>query len=107
MIRRLLISYLFQDYETSREASEAAEVIMSMEDATVYTEEVTADNLETAEIITDEMTDQILQTGTVVHLQQQDDNGKIQVIPVMLSLPDLTDANSEVNLATASIMYNT
>lgn len=96
-----------QDYETSREASEAAEVIMNMEDTTVYTEEVTADNLETSEIITDEITDQILQSGTVVHLQQQDDSGKIQVIPVMLSLPDLTDANSEVNLATASIMYNT
>ncbi|XP_046490359.1 uncharacterized protein [Neodiprion pinetum] len=95
-----------QDYETSREASEAAEVIMNMEDGTVYTEEVTAENLESAEIITDEMTDQILQSGTVVHFQQQVDTGKIQVIPVMLSLPDLTDANSEVNLATASIMYN-
>ncbi|XP_012262077.2 uncharacterized protein LOC105689562 [Athalia rosae] len=96
-----------QDYETSREASEAAEVIMSMEDTTVYTEEVTADDMESTEIITDEITNQIFQTGTVVHLEQQDDSGKIQVFPVMLSLPDLTDANSEVNLATASIMYNT
>lgn len=78
-----------------------------MEDTTVYTEEVTAENLESTEIITDEMTNQILQSGTVVHLQQQDDSGKIQVIPVMLSLPDLGDTSSEVNLATASIMYNT
>ncbi|KAK2576140.1 hypothetical protein KPH14_007469 [Odynerus spinipes] len=97
-----------QDYEeTSREASEAAEVIMNMEDTTVYTEEVTADNIESAEIMADEMmTNEILQSGTVVHLQQQDDSGKIQVIPVMLSLPDLSDTNAEVNLATASIMYN-
>ncbi|KAL2719635.1 uncharacterized protein V1478_011097 [Vespula squamosa] len=97
-----------QDYEeTSREASEAAEVIMNMEDTTVYTEEVTADNIESAEIMADEMmTNEILQSGTVVHLQQQDDSGKIQVIPVMLSLPDLSDTNTEVNLATASIMYN-
>ncbi|XP_066584039.1 uncharacterized protein [Prorops nasuta] len=97
-----------QEYEeTSREASEAAEVIMNMEETTVYTEEVTSDNIESAEIMADQMiTSEILQTGTVVHLQQQDDTGKIQVIPVMLSLPDLTDANAEVNLATASIMYN-
>ncbi|XP_063982465.1 uncharacterized protein LOC135165267 [Diachasmimorpha longicaudata] len=97
-----------QEYEeTSREDSEAAEVIMSMEDATVYTEEVTAENIEGAEMITDEiMTSQILQAGTVVHIQQQDDDGKIQVIPVMLSLPDLSEAGAEVNLATASIMYN-
>nr|XP_034189956.1 uncharacterized protein LOC117608637 [Osmia lignaria] len=97
-----------QEYEeTSREASDAAEVIMNMEDTTVYTEEVTADNIEPAEIITDEMmTNEILQSGAVVHLQQEDDSGKIQVIPVMLSLPDLSDANTEVNLATASIMYN-
>ncbi|XP_015126684.1 uncharacterized protein LOC107048155 [Diachasma alloeum] len=97
-----------QEYEeTSREASEAAEVIMSMEDATVYTEEVTAENIEGAEMITDEiMTSQILQTGTVVHIQQQDDDGKIQVIPVMLSLPDLSEGGTEVNLATASIMYD-
>ncbi|KAG7199583.1 hypothetical protein KM043_014189 [Ampulex compressa] len=97
-----------QEYEeTSREASDAAEVIMNMEDTTVYTEEVTADNIESAEIMADEMmTNEILQSGTVVHLQQQDDSGKIQVIPVMLSLPDLSDANTEVNLATASIMYN-
>ncbi|KOC63961.1 Zinc finger protein 497 [Habropoda laboriosa] len=96
-----------QEYEeTSREASDAAEVIMNMED-TVYTEEVAADNIEPAEIMTDEMmTNEILQSGAVVHLQQEDDSGKIQVIPVMLSLPDLSDANTEVNLATASIMYN-
>lgn len=75
---------------------------MNMEDTTVYTEEVTADNIETAEM----MTSQILQSGTVVHLEQQDDTGKIQVIPVMLSLPDLSDSSAEVNLATASIMYN-
>lgn len=94
--------------ENSREASDATEVIMSMEDGTVYTEEVTADNIEGAEMITDEiMTSQILQSGTVVHIQQQDDDGKIQVIPVMLSLPDLTEAGGDVNLATASIMYNT
>lgn len=80
---------------------------MTMEDTTVYTEEVTADNIEPTEIITDDMmANQILQSGTVVHLQQQDESGKIQVIPVMLSLPDLTDSNTEVNLATASIMYN-
>ncbi|XP_076247509.1 uncharacterized protein LOC143187292 isoform X2 [Calliopsis andreniformis] len=97
-----------QEYEeTSREASDAAEVIMNMEDTTVYTEEVTADNIESAEIMADEMmTNEILQSGAVVHLQQEDDSGKIQVIPVMLSLPDLSDANTEVNLATASIMYN-
>ncbi|XP_015180595.1 PREDICTED: uncharacterized protein LOC107068571 [Polistes dominula] len=97
-----------QDYEeTSREASEATEVIMNMEDTTVYTEEVTADNIESAEIMANEMmTNEILQSGTVVHLQQQDDNGKIQVIPVMLSLPDLSDTNTEVNLATASIIYD-
>lgn len=82
---------------------------MNMEDSNVYTEEVTADNMESStEIITNEMmTNNILQSGTaVVHLQQQDNSGKIQVIPVMLSLPDLSDANTEVNLATASIMYN-
>ncbi|XP_076687339.1 uncharacterized protein LOC143378996 [Andrena cerasifolii] len=97
-----------QEYEeTSREASDATEVIMNMEDTTVYTEEVTADNIESAEIMADEMmTNEILQSGAVVHLQQEDDSGKIQVIPVMLSLPDLSDANTEVNLATASIMYN-
>ncbi|XP_076752979.1 uncharacterized protein LOC143424656 isoform X1 [Xylocopa sonorina] len=97
-----------QEYEeTSREASDAADVIMNMEDTTVYTEEVTTDNIEPAEIMSDEiMTNEILQPGTVVHLQQEDDSGKIQVIPVMLSLPDLSDANTEVNLATASIMYN-
>ncbi|XP_076163467.1 uncharacterized protein LOC143144698 [Ptiloglossa arizonensis] len=97
-----------QEYEeTSREASDAAEVIMNMEDTTVYTEEVTADNIEPTEIMADEMmTNEILQSGAVVHLQQEDDSGKIQVIPVMLSLPDLSDANTEVNLATASIMYN-
>ncbi|KOX68056.1 Zinc finger and SCAN domain-containing protein 12 [Melipona quadrifasciata] len=97
-----------QEYEeTSREASDAAEVIMNMEDTTVYTEEVTTDNIEPTEIMTDEiMTNEILQSGAVVHLQQEDDSGKIQVIPVMLSLPDLSDANTEVNLATASIMYN-
>ncbi|XP_011343974.2 uncharacterized protein LOC105283158 isoform X2 [Ooceraea biroi] len=95
--------------ETSREASEATEVIMNMEDPNVYTEEVTADNIEpSAEMMTDEMmTNDILQSGTaVVHLQRQDDSGKIQVIPVVLSLPDLSDANAEVNLDTASIMYN-
>lgn len=89
---------------------------MNMEDPGVYTEEVTADNMEAAEIITEDeiITSDILQsaaaangtTTAVVHLQQQDDSGKIQVIPVMLSLPDLSDANAEVNLATASIMYN-
>ncbi|KAK0181788.1 hypothetical protein PV327_004038 [Microctonus hyperodae] len=96
------------DYEEiSRETSEATEVIMNMEDATVYTEEVTADNIESAEMISAEMmTNQILQTGTVVHIQQQDDDGKIQVIPVMLSLPDLTDSATEINLGTGSIIYN-
>lgn len=77
-----------------------------MEDSNVYTEEVTADSIESnVEIITDEiMTNDILQSGTtaVVHLQE-DDTGKIQVIPVML---DLSDANTEVALPTASIMYN-
>lgn len=106
-----------QEYEeTSREASEATEVIMNMEDPGVYTEEVTADNMEAAEMMTEDeiITSDILQstgaaagtTTAVVHLQQQDDSGKIQVIPVMLSLPDLSDTNTEVNLATASIMYN-
>jgi len=82
---------------------------MNMEDSNVYTEEVTADNIESgAEIMTDEMiTNDILQSGAaVMHLQRDDDPGKIQVIPVMLSLPDLSDAATEVNLATASIMYN-
>lgn len=101
----------FQEYEeTSREASEATEVIMNMEDSTVYTEEVTADNIESGvEIMTDEMmTNDILQSGTaVMHLQRRNNSsGEIQVIPVMLSLPDLSEANTEVNLATASIMYN-
>ncbi|XP_033220556.1 uncharacterized protein LOC117175085 [Belonocnema kinseyi] len=100
-----------QDYEeTSREASDATEVMMSMEDTAVYTEEVTAENAETIEtthIIEDEiMANEILQSGTVVHIEQHDEEGKIQVIPVVLSLPDLTGENSEVNLATASIMYN-
>lgn len=83
---------------------------MNMEDSNVYTEEVTADNMESgAEIMTDEMmTNDILQSGAaVVHLQRcEDDSGKIQVIPLMLSLPDLSDTPTEVNLATASIMYN-
>ncbi|KAL6268870.1 hypothetical protein P5V15_001990 [Pogonomyrmex californicus] len=98
-----------QNYEeTSREASEATEVIMNMEDSNVYTEEVTADNIESGtEIMTDEMmTNDILQSGTAVMHLRNDDSGKIQVIPVMLSLPDLSDANAEVNLETASIMYN-
>ena len=81
-----------------------------MEDATVYTEEVTAENAENIEathIIEDEiMANQILQSGTVVHIEQHDEEGKIQVIPVVLSIPDLAEENSEVNLATASIMYN-
>ncbi|XP_025987555.1 uncharacterized protein LOC105205836 isoform X2 [Solenopsis invicta] len=97
-----------QEYEeSSREASEATEVIMNMEDSNVYTEEVTADNIESgAEIITDEiMTNDILQSGATVMQLQRKNSGEIQVIPVVLSLPDLTDTN-EVNLATASIMYN-
>lgn len=109
MINTKYCSHVLQEYEeTSREASDAAEVIMNMEDTTVYTEEVTADNIESAEMITDELiTSNILQPDiTVVHLQQQDDSGKIQVIPVMLSLSDLSDSTAEVNLATASIMYN-
>lgn len=81
-----------------------------MEDTAVYTEEVTAENIEsieTTQIIEDEMmANQILQSGTVVHIEQQDEEGKIQVIPVVLSLPDLTEENAEVNLATTSIMYN-
>lgn len=78
-----------------------------MEDSNVYTEEVTADNIESgAEIITDEiMTNDILQSGATVMQLQRKNSGEIQVIPVVLSLPDLTDTN-EVNLATASIMYN-
>lgn len=88
---------------------------MNMEDPGVYTEEVTSDNIEAADMITEDeiIAGNILESATaggataaVVHLQQQDDSGKIQVIPVMLSLPDLSDANAEVNLATASIMYN-
>lgn len=84
---------------------------MNMEDSTVYTEEVTADNIESGvEIMTDEMmTNDILQSGTaVMHLQRSNNSsGEIQVIPVIpvLSLPDLPDT-AEVNLATASIMYN-
>ena len=73
-----------------------------MEDTNVYTEEVTAENIIEDDIIASE----ILQAGTVVHLEQQDEEGKFQVIPVVLSLPDLAEENSEVNLATASIMYN-
>lgn len=88
----------------SQNASDAAEVIMSMEDPAVYTEEVTAEPLETSEIDED-LTTQILQNSTVVHVQ--DESGKIQVIPMMLALPDLQDENSEVGLATASIMYST
>ena len=105
-----IVFYLFfKEYEeTSGEASEAAQVIMNIADTTVYTEEVTADNIETSsELITGEMiTSEILQSGTVVHLQQQDETGKIQVIPVMLALPDLSDSTTEVNLATASILYD-
>ncbi|XP_014226069.1 uncharacterized protein LOC106651891 [Trichogramma pretiosum] len=79
-------------------------VVVGFEDATVYTEEVSTVPMET-EIITNDMIDQqILQPGTVVHLQQQDSNGKIQVIPVMLSLPDLGDPG-EVSLTATSIMY--
>ncbi|KYN06478.1 PREDICTED: uncharacterized protein LOC108783042 [Cyphomyrmex costatus] len=97
-----------QDYEeTSREASEATELIMNIEDSNMYTEEVTADSIESsAEIITDEiMTNDILQSGTAVVLQSEDDSGKIQVIPIPVVL-SLADANTEVNLPTASIMYN-
>lgn len=81
---------------------------MNMEDSNVYTEEVTADNIESStEIIANEMmANDILQSGNVVDLQQEINSGKIQVIPVMLSLPDLSDTNAEVNLTTASIMYN-
>lgn len=97
-----------QDYEES--SKDATEVIMNMEDTAVYTEEVTAENIEsieTTQIIEDElMANQLLQSGTVVHIEQQDEEGKIQMIPVVLSLPDLTEENAEVNLATTSIMYN-
>jgi hypothetical protein len=92
--------------DTSQDTNDANGVVMGMEETTVYTEEVTADHIE-PEIITSDIIDEsMLQPGTVVHLQQEDETGKIQVIPVMLSLPDLSDAASEVSLATASIMYN-
>ncbi|XP_008549563.1 uncharacterized protein LOC103572648 isoform X1 [Microplitis demolitor] len=91
-----------QEYdEISEIASDSADVIMSIENTSVYTEEVSAENIEHEDI-----TDQMLQPGTIVHLRQKDENGKIQVIPVMLSLPDLTESGTEVDLATASIMYN-
>ncbi|XP_071645873.1 uncharacterized protein [Temnothorax longispinosus] len=98
-----------QEYEeTSREASEATEVIMNMEDSTVYTEEVTADNIEpSVEIMTDEiMTSDILQSGTaVMHLQGcNNSSGEIQVIPVMLSLPELSDATTEKNLCKKNLV---
>ncbi|XP_012272964.1 uncharacterized protein LOC105695715 [Orussus abietinus] len=96
---------LDQEYEeTSQEASDAAEVILNMEETSPdYTEEVTTDDVVEA---TDMITDQILPPGAVVHMvEQRDDNGKIQVIPVVFSLPDL-EAGAEVNLATASIMYS-
>ena len=94
-----------QDFEETSQDGEAQEVIMNMdEEGHIYTEEVTADNIETTgttEIITGD-----LMTNQLVVLDQQDETGKLQIIPVTLSLPDLTEANAEVNLATASIMYN-
>ncbi|OXU31167.1 hypothetical protein TSAR_006479 [Trichomalopsis sarcophagae] len=100
--------------DTSQDASDSSKIVIGMEEGTVYEEEVTADQIEsemiTGNIINEHMlqsgTIHTIQPGTVVHLQQQDETGKIQVIPVMLSLPDLSDATAEVNLATASIMYN-
>lgn len=92
--------------DASQDASDSSKVVIGMEDGTVYTEEVTADQIEPEMIASNIINEHMLQPGTVVHLQQQDETGKIQVIPVMLSLPDLSDATAEVNLATASIMYN-
>ena len=84
----------------SSDTNNDTKVVMGMEETTIYTEEVTADDVE-PEMITDDIADEhMLQAGTIVHLQ--DENGKI----LMLSLPDLSDATSEVGLATTSIMYN-
>lgn len=104
-ITNLNCLFVQEDFEeTSQETSGAQEVIMNMdEDGHIYTEEVTADNIESSsEIISGD-----LMTNQLVVLDQPDENGKVRMIPVTLSLPDLTDANAEVNLATASIMYNT
>ncbi|KAH0540186.1 uncharacterized protein LOC123258869 [Cotesia glomerata] len=96
-----------QEYdETSGEVSDSAEVIMSIEDTPVYTEEVTADNIEHMGIIADDITNHILQPGAIVQIRQQDENGKIQVIPVMLALPELNESGTEVSLTTASIIYD-
>ncbi|KAJ8673595.1 hypothetical protein QAD02_004857 [Eretmocerus hayati] len=94
-----------QFVNSSQGTSVTSGVAMRVDETTVYTEEVTADHMD-PELITDDLNGQVLRPGTVVHIQQQDKDGKIQVIPVMLALPDLTDASPEVNLATASIMYN-
>ncbi|KAK0088745.1 hypothetical protein PV325_010852 [Microctonus aethiopoides] len=67
------------------ETFEASEVIMNMEDETVYTEEVTTDNIENAEMTAK----QTVPTETVVHMQQQNHNKKIQMIPLMSSLNEL------------------
>ena len=67
-------------------STSAAEVIIGTSDAT--DDDKVANNHIEQEIVGE----QLLQPGTVVHLQQQlDSSGKIQVIPVMLSLPDLTN----------------
>lgn len=50
--------------EMSQNASDAAEVIMSMEDPAVYTEEVTAEPMETTEVMDEDLTTQILQNNT-------------------------------------------
>lgn len=78
---------------------------MHIEEDSVYTEEVTSDQMESEIIVNNIMDEQVLQSGTVVHLQQEDASGKIQVIPVMLSLPDLSDAASDEGLTT-TIMYS-
>lgn len=89
--------------EESEDHHESA-VVLGVEE-TVYTEEVTADHLEPEIITTDMIDESVLQSGATVVIEQTDEDGKVQMIPVVLSLPDLADDASEIDLENASIIY--
>lgn len=87
--------------EINAQDMDGGPIIVGVQQDAIYTEEVTTD----PEAITTDMTDQMLPPGTVL-LQHEDEDGKIQMIPVVWSLSDLGDENGEVDLTNASIMYS-
>lgn len=66
-----------------------------------------ADHIEQSEIITNDMIDEnVLTSGATVVIEHKGEDGKVQMIPVVLSLPDLTDGTTEIDLENASIIYD-